>query len=351
MSFLKKLLNTPAPPKANSAGTAAVAVNHNALLKQQISQSQNQILQSVPHAKADMFGRALLPFGTYPQTADGQCLPIMWIVLNPSTCQNDGGMLLLSEKILDCAMFHSSEKATADWHKGDSPVWDVPMGYSFDDYKGPRLPYAYEYYATPEVRWPPDPSEYWKHSDIGKWLNGSSWAFESLSAYPKKHRTDWFYDNAFTDSDKEKIIDKGIGKVFLLSLDEIRQYRGVLSNLDAQEWERLSDDRKPAQRRAVGSDYIKNDNPQLKKARDKCVLDWNDFSNSVTKYNEAQDAVTFLPTGDLSNPCSTWWLRTAGDHSTQVLFVLKNGGIGMKDRDSLTAHWRGVRPAIWVQGV
>ncbi|MCL2634380.1 MAG: DUF6273 domain-containing protein [Oscillospiraceae bacterium] len=327
MSLFKKLLGGSSQPK--SSNTAA-----------QNPQPEVLKIPDYPNAVKDSFGRALVPFGSYPQTADGQKEPIMWIVLNPGTYKSDGGVLLLSEKILDCMRYYHDISKARKWPRGDSPRWAEAKEYlDTVDHPEKRQPNAPEYDLMPERRWPPDSNEFWMRSDLGKWLNGSSWEYDKLSTYPKKFRTDFFYDNAFTSAEQSNIINKGSGNVFVLSLDEIREYRAVLGAVGGFM-------NYPELRRAIGTDYVKNGEV----FRDECVLQW-DRTNMLSRQQPEVEAAMHLPTGNISNPCSRWWLRTVGEYNDRVINVLAHGGLNLKGDSPLDSRTFGVRPAIWVKSI
>ena len=339
MSFLKKLFGA-APEKSVRKPDAGTPAGNSAESYRKTEAGARQIIRDFPGAHEDMFGRAVIPFGEYPQTFDGGKEAIMWIVLNPGSYGEDGGLFLLSEKILDCMRFHHDTSHGKEWPKGDIPRWAEPGEY-LNTESDDRIPNIPEYYWKPEKRWPPDSNEYWKRSDIGKWLNGGAWIFDDLCTYPKNYRHDYFFDNAFSYEEQGRIIDGYGGKIFLLSLDEIRAYSNVLGQIKAGG----TDYDLQAPRRALPTEYVKN----TEIFRDECKLSFNS-SGVVDKSRIKVSGAEFLPTGDVSKPCAQWWLRTRGEYYRSVLYVHAHGGIGIQGgKTSFDSHWLGVRPAMQVR--
>ncbi|WP_334071449.1 MULTISPECIES: DUF6273 domain-containing protein [Paenibacillus] len=208
----------------------------------------------------------IMTFGSYPQSADGEELPIEWRVL-----QNSGGELfMISEYILDCKRYHGSSK---------------------------------------DITWRDCVDITWRDCDLRKWLN------------------DEFYNIAFSAAEKEYIktahcADNGEGspetedKVFLLSVDEIKQF----SEIHGKDL-----------RRAAGTDFAKQ------KKNDGCslyVYDKTNKDNFIIKNGEEVG-------------CSWWWLRTQGNKPSRAFFIGPSFSIRSYANVSLARD--GVRPALIIQ--
>jgi hypothetical protein len=273
-------------------------------------------------AEKDVLGRTLVQFGNYPQAGkDAEAEPIRWLVLNEANAKQDGSYLLLSEKVLDCVQFFNDVAPTKQWPKGEFPTKD-----QFYDYKKDH-----------DVRWQPDSNEFWKRSDIGKWLNGGVWPFDVLCNYPKKNRKDFFIDRAFTADEQAQIVDHGFGKVFLLSLDEIRAYNSLLGVI-------MPSETFCEKRRALVTHYARE------QKADKVLLiasGKDRKGHGMSLGNPSLHQHAFLPLGS-QNGCAGWWTRTRGEEFG-VCTVSIYGMVGVKPGKHVNEKSWGVRPAIWVK--
>jgi len=181
---------SPKPPKDNSPQPPIFNPN---ILKPEIikPEPQKPVPPEVSHQSSilgttslkDEQGRALYQFGRFPQDADGKDMtPINWIMLDDQRGRDGHGkVLLLSEKILYC--YNHVGKVTSDM-KLSNKYWNKNKGDAF-----------------------------WHNSEIKKWLNGDEFLNRRQGGY-----------QAFTQDERDKIVDSNLGKLFLLSVDEVHKY-------------------------------------------------------------------------------------------------------------------------------
>jgi len=133
----------------------------------------------------DEQGRVIFQFGRFPTLVDGSDVdtPINWIMLSDKRSKDrHGKVLLLSEKILYCY-----------WYDGD---------YKFKEVHQDDL-----------VDYNKNLDDVWKNSDLHNWLNGEN--------FLNKKQGDC---QVFDDKERELIQDNDFGKVFCLSVYEIKKY-------------------------------------------------------------------------------------------------------------------------------
>ena len=77
-----------------------------------------------------------LPFGQYPQGANGETEPLVWRVLDVQ----DGKALLITEKVIDCVKYHTT-RSEVDWTNSSLRSWlnGAFVSKAFDDTEQKRI--------------------------------------------------------------------------------------------------------------------------------------------------------------------------------------------------------------------
>ena len=130
---------------------------------------------------------------------------------------------------------------------------------------------------------------YWELSSVRTWLNGD------------------FYKNAFSDTEKEKILSTVIRDGLTKDTDSVKDKVFLLSAEEANK-------------------YFKDNAARM---------------SAPTKYATARDTWS-------RNGYAEWWLRTAAKDSASAMTVKDTGSVNESGRNN-EITWCGIRPAIWIK--
>ncbi len=168
----------------------------------------------------------------------------------------------------------------------------------------------------------------WEICTLRKWLNKD------------------FYDSAFNDSEKNKIVNTKIsnpdnkidgtdgGKatkdnVFLLSVSEIQKYYKI------KKWNK---------------DYMRSYLQALMTEGTQYATDNGLFTYTMTKadYNEYYNSEGYKK-NCIGRTCGDWWLRSPGSAGIAACDVRVDGLVGWGSCGGVASDITGVRPAMWIK--
>lgn len=201
------------------------------------------ITEAVPPSQPEIDVGDIISFGSYPQNASGSS-PIAWIVLD----KVDGKLMLISQNAIDCQKYNSQSTGTT-----------------------------------------------WESCSLRQWLNSSFYN----AAFNSEEQKQILTTTVSADRNPEYSTDPGPAtqdKIFLLSIDEAKQYFG-------------------------------NDTERICQA---------------TSYAVNQGAYVSSGTGG-----SWWWLRTPGSSSKDAASVNSDGSIDYDDGTVISSRGT-VRPVVWI---
>ena len=238
------------------------------------------------------FNREVYVFGKYPQGANGELRALRWILLNPEYARKNGQGLFLTEQIIDVVRY-------------------------YDDYEEAK-------------KWPKGENDYWKRSNIGYFLNGSSWKYGTPKRTSSAKRVDFMYDRpgCFTKEEQNAMLDEGQGKLFLLSVDDVTKEGEIKKTLGGGATY-------APERRAVATEWLPRGGGKY--TEDGCYA-W--------VYSET-DKDTTLPVNGKKAGCSYWWLRSPVASSGCAAFVY-HGGFVYADGNFVDYNIGGARVALWL---
>jgi len=250
----------------------------------------------------DEQGRVIYQFGRFPTNADGSDVdtPINWIMLCDKRSEDGHGkVLLLSEKILYCYWYHGNYAQACEQHR----LLLIQRNKQHDDLCSD------ENYGTPYKillnKITINPDNFWKSSDLYCWLNGDNFLYRKQGG-----------SQAFSPSEKEVIQDNDFGKVFCLSLDEVKKYL-----------------KKAYSRSSKSTDFAKVAH----------TIHTKEFALKILNSTHADSL--YLGKSD-------YWLRSTGYFYGELrnghVAVVRDVGIVYTKGFFVDVKYTGVRPAIWI---